>query len=163
MRVLSSVPEHRAWPRPLAATGLFLAAIIAGGATGTWWPDIADRLGGAVDHLVMLLVAVIFFTLPSGGLLDRRRVPRIAFLAVAMNFLLIPVVAFALTSVLIPDDALRVGILIYCLAPVPTGFWGSPAWPEETPRPGRRSSPSSSSCSWRSTRCGWGCSPDTRS
>ncbi|PAY22251.1 symporter [Dietzia natronolimnaea] len=124
MRVLSSVPEHRASPRPLAATGLFLAAIIAGGATGTWWPGIADRLGGAVDHLVMLLVAVIFFTLPSGGLLDRRRVPRIAFLAVAMNFLLIPVVAFALTSVLIPDDALRVGILIYCLAPCTDWFLG---------------------------------------
>ncbi|MBB1031368.1 symporter [Dietzia sp. SLG310A2-38A2] len=111
-------------PRPLAVTALFLTAIGLGSAIGAWAPTAAGQLSGAVDHLVLVLVAAIFFTLRIDGMPALRRAPRMVFLAVGTNFLIIPVIAWALTSVLVPDDALRLGVLIYCLFPCTDWFLG---------------------------------------
>lgn len=111
-------------PRPLAVTALFLTAIGLGSAIGAWAPTVAGELSGAVDNLVLVLVAAIFFTLRIDGMPALRRAPRTVFLAVGANFLIIPVIAWALTSVLVPDDALRLGVLIYCLFPCTDWFLG---------------------------------------
>jgi ACR3 family arsenite efflux pump ArsB len=106
-----------------ATTGLFLAAILAGSVLGTLAPTAGRSVAGFTDPLILLLVGILFFTLRLDGLSALRRAPRIVLLAVGMNFLAIPLIAFALTA-LLPDDALRLGVLIYCLAPCTDWFLG---------------------------------------
>nr|WP_260149111.1 hypothetical protein [Microbacterium endophyticum] len=69
------------------------------------------------------MVGALFFTLRLDGLSALRRAPQTMLLAIGMNFLVIPFVAFTLTA-LLPDDALRLGVLIYCLAPCTDWFLG---------------------------------------
>ena len=104
-------------------TVLFLSAILAGSLLGALTPTIAATVGSATDPLILLLVGTLFFTLRLDGLPALRRAPRTVLLAVGMNFLAIPLLALALTTVL-PNDALRLGVLIYCLAPCTDWFLG---------------------------------------
>ncbi len=104
-------------------TGLLIVAILGGGAVGAVSSDAGEALGNAVDPLIMLLVASLFFSLRLDGTASLRRAPRTVALAVGVNFLIVPVVALVLTSA-IPDDALRLGVLIYCLAPCTDWFLG---------------------------------------
>ncbi|MFJ2544018.1 arsenic resistance protein [Microbacterium sp. NPDC087589] len=117
MRLLT--PPRRAG----AATALFLAAILSGSLLGVVTPGAAESIGEFVDPLILLLVGLLFFTVRLDGLPTLRRAPRTVLLAVGMNFLLIPLVAVVLT-VLLPDDALRLGVLLYCLAPCTDWFLG---------------------------------------
>lgn len=71
----------------------------------------------------MLLVGVLFFTLRFDGLAALRRAPRVAALAIGINFLVIPLIAWPLTAIL-PSDALRLGVLLYFLAPCTDWFLG---------------------------------------
>ena len=104
-------------------TVLFLAAILAGSLVGALAPAAGESIAGFADPLILLLVGSLFFTVRLDGLPALRRAPRTAFLAIAMNFLAIPVIALALTA-LLPDDALRLGVLLYCLAPCTDWFLG---------------------------------------
>lgn len=104
-------------------TALLLAAILVGSLLGALWPTVADGIGAAADPLIMLLVAALFFTLRLDGLSGLRRAPRTVLLAVGTNFLAIPLIAYPLT-LLLPNDALRLGVLIYCLAPCTDWFLG---------------------------------------
>lgn len=115
--MLTAAP--RAWP----TTALFLAAILAGGLAGALAPAAAETIGGAADPLILLLVGALFFALRLDGLSALRRAPRTVLLAVGMNFLATPVIAFAITA-LLPNGALRLGALIYCLAPCTDWFLG---------------------------------------
>jgi ACR3 family arsenite efflux pump ArsB len=111
-------------PRPGAVTALFLGAIAVGSLIGGVAPEVGGRLGVAVDPLILALVGLLFFTLRLDGFRALRRAPRVVLLALAMNFVLVPVIAVALTSVLVPSDALRLGVLIYCLFPCTDWFLG---------------------------------------
>lgn len=105
------------------ATVLFLAAILAGSLLGALAPAAGQSITGFTDPLILLLVGSLFFTLRLDGLPELRRSPRTVLLAVGMNFLAIPLIALALTM-LLPSDALRLGVLIYCLAPCTDWFLG---------------------------------------
>lgn len=104
-------------------TALFLAAILTGSLVGALSPSTGQSIAEFTDPLILLLVGSLFFTLRLDGLSALRRAPGTVLLAVAMNFLAIPLVALALT-LLLPDDALRLGVLIYCLAPCTDWFLG---------------------------------------
>ena len=104
-------------------TILFLAAILVGSLLGGLAPATAEHVSGLTDPLILLLVGTLFFTLRLDGLPALRHAPRTALLAVGMNFLAIPLIALALTA-LLPNDALRLGVLIYCLAPCTDWFLG---------------------------------------
>ncbi|QNE48350.1 symporter [Glaciihabitans sp. INWT7] len=104
-------------------TLLFLGAILAGSLAGSIVPGSREVLGGVVDPLILLLVGSLFFTVRLDGLPALRRAPRTVLLALSMNFLLIPVIAFTLT-LLLPGEALRIGVLIYCLFPCTDWFLG---------------------------------------
>jgi ACR3 family arsenite efflux pump ArsB len=97
--------------------------MLVGSLLGALWPTVADRVGAASDPLIMLLVAALFFTLRLDGLSGLRRAPCTVLLAVGINFLAIPLIAYPLT-LLLPNDALRLGVLIYCLAPCTDWFLG---------------------------------------
>ena len=109
----------RAWFTTIA----FLAAILTGSLVGALAPTIAATAGSATDPLILLLVGALFFTLRLDGLPTLRRAPRTVLLAVGMNFLVTPIIALAVTT-LLPNDALRLGVLIYCLAPCTDWFLG---------------------------------------
>lgn len=121
--MLKSALVRLSAPRPVAITALFLTAIGVGSLIGAA-TSVGDGLGGLVDPLVLLLVGTLFFTIRLDGAPALRHAPRVVLLAIGMNFLLIPVVAFILTSLLVPDDALRIGVLIYCLFPCTDWFLG---------------------------------------
>ena len=104
-------------------TALFLTAILLGSLLGGLAPAAAEHVSGLTDPLILVLVGTLFFTLRLDGLPALRRAPRTVLLAVGMNFLAIPVIALVLTA-LLPSDTLRLGVLIYCLAPCTDWFLG---------------------------------------
>ncbi len=110
-------------PRALTVTLVLLGAILAGSLLGAAAPAAGAALGGWVDRIVLLLVALLFFDLRLDGLRSLRRAPRTVLPALGMNFLLIPLLAAGLT-LLLPDRAIRLGVLIYCLAPCTDWFLG---------------------------------------
>lgn len=110
-------------PRALTVTLVFLGAILAGSLLGAAAPAAGAALGGWVDRIVLLLVALLFFDLRLDGLRSLRRAPRTVLPALGMNFLLIPLLAAGLT-LLLPDQAIRLGVLVYCLAPCTDWFLG---------------------------------------
>ncbi|ALJ19794.1 arsenic resistance protein [Microbacterium sp. No. 7] len=110
-------------PRGGLTTVLFLAAIAVGSLLGSLAPTAAEGVAGLTDPLILLLVGLLFLTLRLDGLSALRRAPRTVLLAIGMNFLVVPLVALALTA-LLPDQALRLGVLVYCLAPCTDWFLG---------------------------------------
>lgn len=104
-------------------TAAFLAAIILGSLFGALAPAAAEQVSGVGDPLILVLVAALFFTLRFEGFSALRRAPRTVLLTLGVNFLAIPFIAFALTA-LLPNDALRLGVLIYLLAPCTDWFLG---------------------------------------
>ncbi|WP_156761945.1 arsenic resistance protein [Microbacterium karelineae] len=109
--------------RAALTTALFAAAIAVGSLIGIFAPGAAAGVASAADPLIMVLIGALFFTLTPGRLPEVRRIPRTALIAIGMNFLAIPLLALALTA-LVPDEALRLGVLIYCLAPCTDWFLG---------------------------------------
>ena len=110
-------------PRALTTTLMFLGAIVVGGLLGASVPAAGVFLAGQVDHVVLLLIALLFFELRLDGLCPLRRAPRTVLPAIGMNFLLIPLIAAGL-SLLLPDPAIRIGVVVYCLAPCTDWFLG---------------------------------------
>lgn len=110
--------------RPGAVTALFLAAIVAGSLIGVAAPAAGAALGGVVDPAILVLVGTLAFTVRIDGFTSLRRAPRTVLLALIGNFVAVPLIAFMLTSVLVPDEALRLGVLIYCLFPCTDWFLG---------------------------------------
>lgn len=113
------IDRPRTWP----LTVLLGASIAAGVAIGVLLPSAGEALGAAVDPLVLLLVAAIVFALRFDGVAGLRGAPRTVLAAVGVNFLVVPVVALLLSRV-VPDEALRLGVLVYCLAPCTDWFLG---------------------------------------
>ncbi|GAA1695637.1 bile acid:sodium symporter [Microbacterium sediminicola] len=110
-------------PRPAFTTLLFLTAIVLGSLVGSLAPAVGSELGSVVDPLILLLVGVLFFTLRLDGLSALRRSRLVVALAIGVNFVVIPLIAWPL-SALLPSDALRLGVLIYFLAPCTDWFLG---------------------------------------
>ena len=113
-----------ATPHPWAVTVLFVAAILVGSLTGALAPAAGGALASMVDPSIMVLVGLLVFTLRLDSLAALKRAPRTVLLALAFNFALVPLIAFCLTSLLLPEQALRLGVLIYCLFPCTDWFLG---------------------------------------
>jgi ACR3 family arsenite efflux pump ArsB len=96
---------------------LFTGAILAGSLLGVAGVELPT------DPLILVLVGAVFFTLRFDGLSSLRHTPRTILVALATNVVLIPFVAVPV-SLLLPDEALRLGVLIYCLAPCTDWFLG---------------------------------------
>ncbi|MGO2659971.1 arsenic resistance protein [Mycetocola reblochoni] len=102
---------------------LFVGAILAGSVVGLTAPTVAGVLSSATDALVLLLVAALFAGVRPDGLAALRRAPRAVGLVLVVNLFLVPLVALAVTAWL-PGEALRLGVLLYCLAPCTDWFLG---------------------------------------
>lgn len=104
---------------------LFLLAIAAGSALGISAPGAAERVAGATDITLLILIFLLFFELRLSAV--ARAFGNLKFLAVAWsaNFLIVPTIAFAIASLLLPGKPLLfAGLMIYFLAPCTDWFLG---------------------------------------
>lgn len=104
---------------------LLTSAVAVGSLLGVTAPGTSDIAAAATDPLILTLVTLILLSLR----LDRRdlavlrQAPRTVAVAWLFNFALVPVVAYAVGStVMVGEDALRVGVLLYCLFPCTDWF-----------------------------------------
>lgn len=113
-------------PKPGVASGIVLGAIILGALLGTAAPaSIVDAAGSLIDPAVLLFVTLLLIETPLAPRPEGHVRPKTMFIALAMNFLLVPLLALGLAHLVIPDHALlRLGVIIYCLFPCTDWFLG---------------------------------------
>lgn len=96
---------------------LYLLALIGGAALGLSAPGLAGPAEVAVTPVLGALLYVTFLEVPLTRLKDSLRdVPFLLTIA-AVNFLLVPIVVFALSRFVADEPALLVGVLFVLLAP----------------------------------------------
>ncbi|GHE19909.1 bile acid:sodium symporter [Halomonas urumqiensis] len=102
--------------------GVYLAMIMAGLMLGRMLPGMAAWLDGALWPLLATLLYVTFTQVPLVG--RWRQAGRRRFLAAALlgNFLIIPLLVWGAVSLLPPDPALRLGVLLVLLVPCTDWF-----------------------------------------
>lgn len=97
--------------------GLYLAAIIAGGAAGWLAPHSAGALELAINPVLGLLLYATFLGIPLGSIGTAIRDLRFMATVLILNFAVVPVVVFALTRFIADDQALLIGVLLVLLTP----------------------------------------------
>lgn len=113
---------------PAGATGLsradrfqpllLIASIGAGLGLAQLIPGVASRLGPLVDAAVFALIYLMMLGLDLGGLARTVTQRRFLAIAVALNFVMHPVLAFGLGQVFLADQPdLRVGLLLFLVTP----------------------------------------------
>ncbi len=96
---------------------LYLGALAAGGAVGLAFPAVADPAGAAINPVLGLLLYATFLSVPFARLGQALRDARFLATVLAVNFVLAPPVAWAVTRLVAHDDALLVGALFVLLTP----------------------------------------------
>ncbi|MEM6742141.1 MAG: arsenic resistance protein [Pseudomonadota bacterium] len=122
MSVLSPAPETESAPG-LGMTALLLGAIALGLLAGLSAPPIGAAASFAIDPTLLVLVGLLFFDLRLGAVTAAFGNLRFIALAWGANFLVVPVVGFALASLFLSGQPLVfTGLLIYFLAPCTDWF-----------------------------------------
>lgn len=111
-------------PEPWSVTVLVAGAVLVGGTAGVALPVTREAASDVVDPLILTLLGLLFFTLELDRPPSVSRAARVVLLAVGVNFLLVPLIAVLVAAALVPDDAVRLGVLIYCLFPCTDWFLG---------------------------------------
>ena len=97
--------------------GLYLAAIVAGGAAGFLAPGSAAALELAINPVLGLLLYATFLGIPFASLGQAVRDLRFMAAVLVLNFAVVPVVVFGLSRFVANDQALLVGMLLVLLTP----------------------------------------------
>ncbi len=96
---------------------LYLLAIGAGLAFGLTVPSAAESMDVAVTPLLAALLYATFLQVRATDLVASLRDRRFLAVVLAVNFVLVPLVVWALSPLLPADDAIRVGALLVLLCP----------------------------------------------
>lgn len=111
--------------RPWITVGLFTAAMLLGLLVTVLFPGARSGFDSVVDPVIIALVALLFFDLRFTGALNLFRSAGTLGLLLVINFVIIPLVAFGLTTLVVPEnEMLRLGVLIYLLFPCTDWFLG---------------------------------------
>ncbi|MEM9283933.1 MAG: hypothetical protein AAGA96_19095 [Verrucomicrobiota bacterium] len=112
--------------RPGNSTVILLpVAILLGLGLGHFFPAAAEPMGGLVDPLVLMLLALLFFEVRFEPLGRATRHLRFLSLAWAANFILIPLIGWGIASIFFgKHPALFAGLLLYFLFPCTDWFLG---------------------------------------
>ncbi|WP_457967828.1 bile acid:sodium symporter [Arthrobacter sp. D1-29] len=97
--------------------GLYLAAIIGGGAAGWLAPQSAGALELAINPVLGVLLYATFLGIPFAAIGTAIRDLRFMATVLILNFAVVPVVVFALTRFIAGDQALLIGVLLVLLTP----------------------------------------------
>ncbi|OHV31430.1 arsenic resistance protein [Parafrankia colletiae] len=96
---------------------IYLAAIAAGGLLGWAAPGASPGFEHAINPVLAALLFVTFLQVPAAELVRSLRAGRFLGAALAVNFLVVPLVVAAMFPVLPDDQALRLGVLLVLLCP----------------------------------------------
>ncbi|MEL7042398.1 MAG: arsenic resistance protein [Pseudomonadota bacterium] len=102
---------------------VLIAAILIGALIGTLWPQSETFLSAQIDITLLVLVFLLLFEVRLQSILSS--VNRLDFIAAALiaNFLIIPVLGYAIASVFLSAHPLFfIGLVIYFLAPCTDWF-----------------------------------------
>jgi ACR3 family arsenite transporter len=117
--------SRRSATAPWLLSVLFLAAIGAGSLLGTVSPATGERLSDGVDATLFTLLCLLFVEVRLGDVARLRSSPRFLLVAWGANFLLIPVVGFAVAALFLSGEPLLfTGLMIYLVAPCTDWFLG---------------------------------------
>ena len=107
-------------------TAIFLIlAIFCGSATGTLIPQAGDSLPINIDYMIVLLVFFLLFEVRIQDVIVSLAQARFICVALIINFIVIPVLAFAISSIFLSGHPLLfVGLLIYFMSPCTDWFLG---------------------------------------
>lgn len=109
----------------LGTTLLLVAAIALGVAIGIASPRAGDVVGSQVDRTVLLLVVLLFFEVRFPALAGGGANIRFLTIAWITNFVLIPIIGFAIASLFLSGKPLFfTGLVIYFMAPCTDWFLG---------------------------------------
>ncbi|ORM37215.1 bile acid:sodium symporter [Williamsia sp. 1135] len=96
---------------------LYLAALAAGALIGIAAPNSATTFEHAINPVLIVLLYATFLAVPFQKIRASLRDGRFLVSVVVLNFVVVPVVVFALTRFIADDQALLVGVLLVLLAP----------------------------------------------
>ena len=97
--------------------GLYLLAILVGGAAGFLAPGSAPALELSINPVLGLLLYATFLGIPFASIGKAARDLRFLATVLVLNFLVVPAVVFGLTRFIAGDQALLVGVLLVLLTP----------------------------------------------
>ncbi|MEM9342833.1 MAG: arsenic resistance protein [Pseudomonadota bacterium] len=123
MPVLTRARSAPDSPAAFGTGALFLGVIAVGSLLGLTLPDFGDRLSGATDTTLLVMIFLLFFEIRLGAF----ALSKLRFIALAWgaNFLIVPLIGFAIASVLLHSQPLLfAGLMIYFLAPCTDWFLG---------------------------------------
>ncbi|MBX8996841.1 arsenic resistance protein [Corynebacterium testudinoris] len=96
---------------------LYLAALALGALTGLSVPDTAPSFELAINPVLMVLLYATFLGVPLTRVGQALRDGRFLAGLTVLNFLIVPVVVYALSWFVADDQALLLGVLLVLLAP----------------------------------------------
>ncbi|MCD2440814.1 bile acid:sodium symporter [Agromyces sp. SYSU K20354] len=103
------------WDRHQVA--LYIAAILVGGAFGTLVPSAAPALAAATNPVLGLLLFATFLGVPLIEVGRSFRDIRFLTTVLVVNFVVVPIVAYALSRFVADDRGLLIGVLLVLLTP----------------------------------------------
>lgn len=101
---------------------IYLGAVSAGLAVGTWMPEIRSVLEVLLWPALVLMLYATFLQVPLLHVRAALADHRFSAAVIAGNFLIIPLLAWLLVQWLPPDPALRLGVLMVLLVPCTDWF-----------------------------------------
>lgn len=108
----AAIDRAERWQVPL-----FLAALALGAVVGLASPEAGGLIEPGITPVLALLLFFTFLGVPFGRLAAAVRDLRFAGVLVAVNFVAVPAIAWALSRLVAHDDALLVGVLLVLLTP----------------------------------------------
>ncbi|MHA7176949.1 arsenic resistance protein [Arthrobacter sp. Sr24] len=97
--------------------GLYLVAILIGGAVGFLAPGSAGALEHSINPVLGLLLFATFLGIPFASIGKAAKDWRFMGTVLVLNFVVVPLVVFGLTRFIAGDQALLLGVLLVLLTP----------------------------------------------
>lgn len=120
-----SQPQPGAGPAGLGVTPLLAGAITLGSVVGLLSPDMGERLSAGTDPTLLMLVALLFFEVRLRAVVAGFANLRFIGIAWVANFLIVPVIGFAIAALFLSGQPLLfTGLLIYFMSPCTDWFLG---------------------------------------
>lgn len=110
-----------AWLTPCVLIG----SMLLGAVLGIVSPDVSEHLDTYADMTLLMLVSLLFFGVRFEQLRNLRHHGRFVLLVVLTNFVLVPVIGWAVASSIVGVNLLfMVGLVIYFMSPCTDWFLG---------------------------------------
>ena len=95
---------------------LYVVAIAGGAVAGGFTPG-SQRVEAAINPAIALLLLATFLAVPFASIGQALKDVRFLVALVLLNFVLVPIVVFALSRFVAHDQALLIGVLLVLLTP----------------------------------------------